>query len=87
MKKYKKYNDYELLYLLDWHSEEALYILMEKYDNLINAKLLKFNICSNAYYNYLKNRKADYHRRSFWLHVCLCFQLRCAVAGNYGKCP
>ena len=24
--------------------------------------LRKFNICPNAYYNYLKNRKADYHR-------------------------
>ena len=25
--------------------------------------LRKFNICPNAYYNYLKNRKADYHRQ------------------------
>ena len=23
----------------------------------------KFNICPNAYYNYLKNRKAEYHRK------------------------
>lgn len=22
-----------------------------------------FNICPNAYYNYLKNRKADYHQQ------------------------
>lgn len=25
--------------------------------------LRKFNICANAYYNYLKNRKADYHQK------------------------
>ena len=54
LKKYKNYNDYELLYLLDWHSEEALYILMEKYDNLINAKLLKFNISSNCFNDFFQ---------------------------------
>lgn len=27
-----------------------------------NISIRKFNICPNAYYNYLKNRKADYHQ-------------------------
>ncbi len=54
MKKYKNYNDYELLYLLDWHSDEALSILLEKYDNLIKAKLVKFRINKNNYYDYFQ---------------------------------
>ena len=39
-----KYNDYELLYLCSWHSEEALQILMEKYGVLIRYKLVNFHI-------------------------------------------
>lgn len=54
MKKYKKYNDYELLYLLNWHSEEALYILLDKYDNLIRIKLAKFNVSDSHYADYLQ---------------------------------
>lgn len=54
MKKYKRYNDYELLYLLVWHSEEALNILLEKYDNLIKIKLSKFKIAQNHYIDYLQ---------------------------------
>ena len=40
----KKYNDYELLYLWSWHSEEALTILLNKYQNYIRIKLYHFKI-------------------------------------------
>ena len=52
MLKLKKYNDYELLYLIDWHSEEALDILIKKYDNLILSKLIKFNVSKEQYSDY-----------------------------------
>ena len=51
---YKKYNDYELLYLLYWHSEEALEILFKKYEALIRTKLYKFNILSYHYEDYFQ---------------------------------
>lgn len=51
---YKKYNDYELLYLLKWHSEEALDILLKKYENLIRTKLYKFNILDYHYEDYFQ---------------------------------
>ena len=51
---YKKYNDYELLYLLDWHSEEALNILIKKYDNLILIKLNKFKVLKFHYNDYIQ---------------------------------
>ena len=51
---YKKYNDYELLYLLDWHSEEALNILIKKYDNLIKIKLRQFRVLDIHHEDYLQ---------------------------------
>ena len=51
---YKKYNDYELLYLLQWHSEEALKILLKKYDNLILIKLNKFRVLKFHYNDYIQ---------------------------------
>ena len=54
MSKYKNYNDYELLYLLDWHSEEARDILIKKYDNLILIKLNKFNVSKDQYSDYIQ---------------------------------
>ena len=52
--KYKNYNDYELLYLLKWHSEEALSILLKKYESLIKVKLKKFNVDKMKYNDYLQ---------------------------------
>ena len=39
--------------------------MIQKYNKDFGLRwfLRKFNICSNAYYNYLKNRKADYHQQ------------------------
>lgn len=54
MAKYEKYNDYELVYLYSWHSEEALDILMRKYDSLIIAKLIKFNVLKFHYPDYVQ---------------------------------
>ena len=54
MRKYDIYNDYELLYLLSWHSEEALNILMDKYDVLILVKLDKFNFLKYHYPDYIQ---------------------------------
>ena len=51
---YKKYNDYELLYLLDWHSEEALNILIKKYDNLICIKLKSFKVLDIYFQDYFQ---------------------------------
>ena len=41
------------------------YRFIQKYNKKFGLRWLlkKFNICPNAYYNYLKNRKADYHRQ------------------------
>ena len=41
------------------------YRFIQKYSDEFGVRWLlkKFNIYPNAYYNYLKNRKADYHRR------------------------
>ena len=40
------------------------YRFIQKYNKVFGLRwpLRKFNIFPNAYYNYLKNRKADYHR-------------------------
>lgn len=40
------------------------YQFIQKYNKKFGLRwiLRKFNICPNTYYNYLKNRKADYHR-------------------------
>lgn len=46
---FKKYNDYELLYLYNIHSEEALLILLEKYSHLINIKLCAFRVRSHQF--------------------------------------
>lgn len=46
---YKKNNDYELLYLINWHSEEALRLLLNKYSYLVNAKLVAFKIRRSHY--------------------------------------
>ena len=39
--------------------------MIQKYNKDFGLRWLlrKFNICPNAYYNYLKNRKADYHQQ------------------------
>ena len=49
MQKFKNYNDYELLYLIGWYSEEALYILICKYSNFIEIKLREFKIRKSDY--------------------------------------
>ena len=40
------------------------YRFIQKYNKVFGLRwpIRKFNIFPNAYYNYLKNRKADYHR-------------------------
>lgn len=40
--------------MLDWHSEEALNTLIEKYDNLILIKLNKFNVLKTQYNDYIQ---------------------------------
>lgn len=40
--------------MLSWHSEEALNILMEKYDVLILVKLEKFNVLKYHYPDYIQ---------------------------------
>ena len=57
MIQYNKYNDYELLYLLSWHSEEALNILLKKYEVLIFVKLSKFNVLKYHYPDYVQELK------------------------------
>ena len=57
MVKYDKYNDYELLYLLSWHCEEALNILLDKYEVLILVKLDKFNVLKYHYPDYIQELK------------------------------
>jgi RNA polymerase sporulation-specific sigma factor len=61
LKKYKSYNDYELLYLCSIHSEEALNILVNKYLNLIETKLIKYNISTNL--------RDDYRQESLMVLV------------------
>ena len=71
---YKKYNDYELLYLLQWHCEEALTILMKKYDNLIIIKLNKFKVLKFHFNDYVQelrmtvlhaiNRYSEYYEKT-----------------------
>lgn len=52
MNDYKKYNDYELLYLYNIHSEEALDILLKKYSCLIEKKLYSFRIVKEKMEDY-----------------------------------
>ena len=54
MNNYQKYNDYELIYLLSWHSEEALHILLKKYDNLILSRLQRYNVLKYHYTDYIQ---------------------------------
>ena len=49
MYKKEKFNDYELLYLYNRHSEEALDILLSKYERLIDIKLYAFKIAKYHY--------------------------------------
>jgi DNA-directed RNA polymerase specialized sigma24 family protein len=60
--KYDKYNDYELLYLLSWHSEEALKILLNKYDILILKKLEKFNVLKYHYADYIQELRFSVYK-------------------------
>ena len=46
----KKFNDYELLYLYNLHSEEALQFLLDKYSCLITIKLCAFRV-KNCYFD------------------------------------
>lgn len=56
MSKHKNYNDNELIYLfLKWHSEEALTILLKKYENLILVKLKKFDVDKSDYSDYIQD--------------------------------
>ena len=47
-------NDYELLYLIRNHNEEALEIMFKKYENLIYSKILKYHFPINAIDDYLQ---------------------------------
>lgn len=53
------YNDYELIYLLTWHSEEALHILLKKYDALIMTRLEKLNILKYHYTDYIQELRME----------------------------
>ena len=45
----KKFNDYELIYLVRRHSEEALEFLFKKYEVLIDIKLHAFHVSQTQY--------------------------------------
>ena len=49
------------------------YRFIQKYYKEFGLRWLlrKFNICPNAYYNYLKNRKADYHQQKEEIKNCI----------------
>ena len=49
MSKLKNFNDYELLYLYNLHSEEALRFLIEKYECLIEIKIRAFRVRKSNY--------------------------------------
>ena len=48
----KKFNDYELIYLVRRHSEEALEFLFKKYEVLIDIKLHAFHVSQSQYYDF-----------------------------------
>ena len=50
------------------------YRFIQKYNKQFGLRWLlrKFNICPNAYYNYLKNRKANYHKRKNKIKNTIC---------------
>ncbi len=48
------YNDNELIYLIRNGNEEALNIMITKYEPLIKSKIKKFNVESSSYDDYLQ---------------------------------
>lgn len=62
MKVFNDFNDYELLYLIYWHSEEALQILMDKYSILIKVKLNKFNISKKEFSDFEQELKMEVYK-------------------------
>lgn len=62
MKVFNNFNDYELLYLIYWHSEEALEILMDKYSVLIKVKLNKFNISKKEFSDFEQELKMEVYK-------------------------
>ena len=59
MYNFSKHNDYELIYLLEWHSEEAWNILLFKYEIFIISKLKKYQIPYNVYEDYVQECKTE----------------------------
>lgn len=70
---FTKHNDYELIYLTKWHSEEALEILLFKYEIFIISKLKKFKVPYDSFSDYLQECKTE---------VCLAIQ---KYDERYGK--
>lgn len=62
MRIFKKINDNELLYLISWNSEEALKIIMEKYEVLIKIKLVKFNISRKEFSDFEQELKMEVYK-------------------------
>jgi DNA-directed RNA polymerase specialized sigma subunit len=56
---FSKYNDYELVYLLQWHSEEAWDILLVKYGIFIVAKLKRYQIPHHVFEDYVQECKTE----------------------------
>lgn len=50
----KQYNDYELLYMIEDDSKEALEILVKKYEPLIYTRLIKFRIKKEYFDDYFQ---------------------------------
>lgn len=50
----KQYNDYELLYMIEDESKEALEILIKKYEPLIYTRLVKFKIRKEYFEDYFQ---------------------------------
>ena len=53
----KQYNDYELLYMIEDDSKEALEILVKKYEPLIYTRLIKFRIKKEYFDDYFLDVK------------------------------
>lgn len=62
MKEFKRFNDYELLYLISWNSNEALEILLDKYNVLIKIKLVKFNISRREFTDFEQELKMEVYK-------------------------
>ena len=51
------YNDYELLYLINSGSDEALEIMLKKYENLIYSMIHKFHVFNNNFDDIVQEAK------------------------------